>query len=1195
MPGKQKRSPKGGRPGRPVSGPGGIAAAGAGGKGAPAAKRVKVEDGDGGGGGGGGGGSSAPSPRDAAARGRTEAAALGDALRACDHAVALPTPFDRAAHDAEPCRADATRSGTLEEPRHAGPRAKEYPFALDPFQETAVACLERRESVLVGAHTSAGKTVVAEYAIAMARRDGQRVVYTSPLKALSNQKYRDLKEEFGDVGLLTGDVVIAPNASCLVMTTEIMRSMLYRGSEVMRSVGWVIFDEVHYMRDRERGVVWEESLIFIPEGARVVLLSATLPNSLEFAEWVAQLHSRPVHVVTTSYRPTPLQHYVFPAGGKGLYLAVDERGRFRKDNYRKMRAIFKPNDDGTVDADDAMDHGLAAGAGAGAAGQTAGAGGGGRDDRGRVSAGGGAKGKGKKKASAAAAAAGADNLLQVCRVVKLIQSQQWEPCIVFSFKRRETEALALKLVQEGVDFNTDAEKAEVAEIYAGAVAGLSEEDREIPAVKHLLPILQKGVAVHHGGLLPLLKEAIELLFQEGYIKCLFATETFSMGLNMPARTVVFSEVHKWDGEENRLLNSGEYIQMSGRAGRRGKDARGNCIIMLADDVEEDMLEKMIKGDAIPLMSSFKLSYYTLLNLMSRVEAVADTEFVIKRSFHQFQHDRDAPRVSARLAEVDDELGAIVVENEAQIEACRELRARADREGLRLSALAMRPEHSLRFLQAGRLVRVRLPGMPPLQGAWCVAVRAVSAGENRYVVDCLMPVSSANKRRAVDGGGAAAAADGGRGADDDAPRRASPCHATDAGAELVVAPVRLALVTSLGAPRVLVPPDLRPRDKRASVMLSLLEILRRYPEGVPELDPIEHMGVDAKEVESIAVEIEALEAQMATMPEDARRAAGILDVAAGAGGGGASGGGGGNTGEAKKAIGASSEAPSAYERREALRTEAAALRAKQNKSHLSQFHRELRLRSAVLRRMGHVDGEGLVTRKGHAAREIDTADELLVSELMFSGIFSGMSAAQCAAVASCFVPVEKSQTQVTLKHPRLVAALQAVQDTAERIATVCVEEGLEMDKEEYAQSFAPTLMDVVYSWAVGKTFVECLAKTDLFEGSVIRAIRRLHELLANLCLAAKAVGDPELDALFEAAGDALRRGIVFSNSLYIDEEGIANAEGGGAAAGGNDGGGGVAPGGGLQGGIQAATQGEEDDDDDDDDDDYQGGASPIRMI
>eukprot|EP00793_Prasinoderma_coloniale_P000173 PRCOL_00005682-RA len=1132
MPGKQKRSPKGGRPGRPVSGPGGIAAAGAGGEGAPAAKRVKVEDGDGGGGGGGGGGSGAPSPRDAAARGRTEAAALGDALRACDHAVALPTPFDRAAHDAEPCRADATRSGTLEEPRHAGPRAKEYPFALDPFQETAVACLERRESV------------------------------------------------------------------CLVMTTEIMRSMLYRGSEVMRSVGWVIFDEVHYMRDRERGVVWEESLIFIPEGARVVLLSATLPNSLEFAEWVAQLHSRPVHVVTTSYRPTPLQHYVFPAGGKGLYLAVDERGRFRKDNYRKMRAIFKPNDDGTVDADDAMDHGLAAGAGAGAgagaAGQTAGAGGGGRDDRGRVSAGGGAKGKGKKKASAAAAAAGADNLLQVCRVVKLIQSQQWEPCIVFSFKRRETEALALKLVQEGVDFNTDAEKAEVAEIYAGAVAGLSEEDREIPAVKHLLPILQKGVAVHHGGLLPLLKEAIELLFQEGYIKCLFATETFSMGLNMPARTVVFSEVHKWDGEENRLLNSGEYIQMSGRAGRRGKDARGNCIIMLADDVEEDMLEKMIKGDAIPLMSSFKLSYYTLLNLMSRVEAVADTEFVIKRSFHQFQHDRDAPRVSARLAEVDDELGAIVVENEAQIEACRELRARADREGLRLSALAMRPEHSLRFLQAGRLVRVRLPGMPPLQGAWCVAVRAVSAGENRYVVDCLMPVSSANKRRAVDGGGGAAAADGGRGADDDAPRRASPCHATDAGAELVVAPVRLALVTSLGAPRVLVPPDLRPRDKRASVMLSLLEILRRYPEGVPELDPIEHMGVDAKEVESIAVEIEALEAQMATMPEDARRAAGILDVAAGPGGGGASGGGGGNTGEAKKANGASSEAPSAYERREALRTEAAALRAKQNKSHLSQFHRELRLRSAVLRRMGHVDGEGLVTRKGHAAREIDTADELLVSELMFSGIFSGMSAAQCAAVASCFVPVEKSQTQVTLKHPRLVAALQAVQDTAERIATVCVEEGLEMDKEEYAQSFAPTLMDVVYSWAVGKTFVECLAKTDLFEGSVIRAIRRLHELLANLCLAAKAVGDPELDALFEAAGDALRRGIVFSNSLYIDEEGIANAEGGGAAAGGNNGGGGVAPGGGLQGGIQAATQGE-DDDDDDDDDDYQGGASPIRMI
>ena len=1031
----------------------------------------------------------------------------------------LPVSFDAQAHAAEFCRADESRYGTLDAPRYTGPRAKQYPFSLDPFQETALACMERRESVLVGAHTSAGKTVVAEYAIAMARRDGQKVVYTSPLKALSNQKYRDLSEEFGDVGLLTGDVVISPNASCLVMTTEIMRSMLYRGSEVMRSVGWVIFDEVHYMRDRERGVVWEESLIFVPKGARVVLLSATLPNASEFAEWVANLHQRPVHVVTTNYRPTPLQHYVFPAGSKGLYLAVDDQGRFRRENYRRMRAMFNPNDDGMGGG--AGDASTTGGAAAGEQGGVAGGGAGGDPRR----SGGSANGRQK---GAAAAAAGADNLLQVCRVVKLVQSQQWEPCIVFSFKRRETEALALKLVQEGVDFNTEAEKAEVAQIYAGAVSGLSPEDREIPAVKHLLPILQKGIAVHHGGLLPLLKEAIELLFQEGYVKCLFATETFAMGLNMPARTVIFSAVHKWDGEENRLLNSGEYIQMSGRAGRRGKDVRGNVIIMIAEDVEEEMLEKMIKGDAIPLKSSFKLSYYTLLNLMSRVEAVADTEFVIRKSFHQHQFDRDAPRIAARLAEVEAEAGAIVVDNEAEIEKARSLRARADDAGLRLAAVALRPEHSLAFLQPGRLCRVRLPGMPPLQGAWCVAVRAVGAGEGRYVLDCLMPV-----KKAAGGAAAGEPASGGR---------AAPCAPADAGAELVVAPVRLGLVTALGAPRVMVPPDLRPREARASVMLSLLEILRRFPQGVPELDPVEDLRVPEADLAPQVRDIEEAEAALLECSKDARAAAGVRTVA-----------------EAADADADAEAAETPYERREKLRTEAAGLRATQKKSHLSQFHRELKLRAAVLRRLGHIDAQDLVTGKGQAAREIDTADELLVSELMFSGLFSGMTPAQCAAVCSCFVPVEKSQTQVILKNPRLMAALQAVQDTAARIARVCQEEGLEMDVEEYSQSFQNTLMDVVFSWATGKTFVECLAKTDLFEGSVIRAVRRLHELLANLVLAAKAVGDATLEELFEQAGECLRRGIIFSNSLYIDEG--ANAEAGAAAGG---------------GGAR---------DDDDDDDDY----------
>lgn len=213
--------------------------------------------------------------------------------------------------------------------------AKSYEFTLDPFQREAILCVENNQSVLVSAHTSAGKTVVAEYAIAQSLKAKQRVVYTTPIKALSNQKYREFYEEFRDVGLITGDVTINPSASCLIMTTEILRLMLFRGSEIMREVGWVIFDEIHYMRDKERGVVWEETIILLPDKVHYVFLSATIPNARQFAEWIAHLHQQTCHVVYTDYRPTPLQHYIFPSGGDGLHLVLDERGNFKEENFNK--------------------------------------------------------------------------------------------------------------------------------------------------------------------------------------------------------------------------------------------------------------------------------------------------------------------------------------------------------------------------------------------------------------------------------------------------------------------------------------------------------------------------------------------------------------------------------------------------------------------------------------------------------------------------------------------------------------------------------------------------------------------------------------------------------------------------------------------------------------------------------------------
>jgi len=278
------------------------------------------------------------------------------------------------------------------------PPAMTFKFKLDNFQERAILCLENHQSVLVAAHTSAGKTVVAQYAIAMALRDKQRVIYTSPIKALSNQKYRDLLSEFKDVGLMTGDVSINTNASCLVMTTEILRNMLFKGTEITKEIAWVIFDEVHYMRDKERGVIWEETIILLSNKINYVFLSATIPNAREFAMWISKIKQQPCNVVYTDFRPVPLQHYIFPKGGKEILKVVDSKSRFKDENFRRALEVLK--DGNRLDSNDFI-----------------------------------FKQKYKKP----------DN--EIKKIVELIIEKKLDPAIIFSFSKRECENNAIKLLK----------------------------------------------------------------------------------------------------------------------------------------------------------------------------------------------------------------------------------------------------------------------------------------------------------------------------------------------------------------------------------------------------------------------------------------------------------------------------------------------------------------------------------------------------------------------------------------------------------------------------------------------------------------------------------------------------------------------------------------------------------------------------
>eukprot|EP00798_Chlamydomonas_sp_ICE-L_P020959 gene20959-27812_t len=546
--------------------------------------------------------------------------------KACTHEVAWPP--------------NAPPGSELPPPKKEGlPPAREYPFRIDPFQQTAINALEtlfpQYRSFCFGGctHVSWKDSYRRIMHLCMALRDKTRCIYTSPLKALSNQKYRELYEQFRDI----------------------LRSMLYRGSEVVREVQLLVYDEIHYLRDKERGVVWEESIIMAPKACRFAFLSATIPNAREFVEWIAKVHESPCHVVYTDYRPTPLQHYIFPTGGDGLYMVVDERGAFREDNFQKAVAAIT-----------------------------------------NTAADGGGKAKAKKPLAQGQATGEKSDIFKIV--------------IIFSFSKKEVESLSMNM--SALDLTDADEKKLIHSIYWNAMDCLSKEDQKLPQITHLLPMLKRGIGLHHSGLLPIVKEVIEILFQEGLLKALFATETFSTGLNMPAKTVIFTNVKKFDGGAFRNISSGEYIQMSGRAGRRGLDDRGVVVLMLDSRLEPPVAKEMIKGAPDTMYSEFHLGYNMLLSLL-RV-AGADPEQLMASSFRQFQVERSLPKLEENVQMLKNQRDAVEIEDEDQVEGFLGLLEVEGFLGLleqyaqlqdELRASINAPQHSLPFLQPGRLVRL----------------------------------------------------------------------------------------------------------------------------------------------------------------------------------------------------------------------------------------------------------------------------------------------------------------------------------------------------------------------------------------------------------------------------------------------------------------------------------------------------------
>ncbi|XP_055713535.1 exosome RNA helicase MTR4 [Phlebotomus papatasi] len=913
-----------------------------------------------------------------------------------------------------------------------GPPAKEYSFVLDAFQKEAILCIENNQSVLVSAHTSAGKTVVAEYAIAKSLSAKQRVIYTTPIKALSNQKYREFQEEFKDVGIVTGDVTINPSASCLIMTTEILRNMLYRGSEIMREVGWVIFDEIHYMRDKERGVVWEETLILLPDNVHYVFLSATIPNARQFAEWVCHIHKQPCHVVYTEFRPTPLQHYLFPAGGDGIHLVVDEKGQFKEENFNVAMTVLQ-------NAGDAAKG----------------------DQKGR---------KGGVKANSA----GGTNIF---KIVKMIMERNFAPVIIFSFSKKDCEVYALQMAK--LDLNTAEEKRLVDEVFNNAMDVLSDEDRKLPQVENVLPLLRRGIGIHHGGLLPILKETIEILFGEGLLKALFATETFAMGLNMPARTVLFSAPTKFDGKEFRWLTSGEYIQMSGRAGRRGLDDKGIVILMIDEKVSPAVGRQIVQGKPDPINSAFHLTYNMVLNLL-RVEEI-NPEYMLERSFFQFQNQSSIPELYRKVQLKQKELEGIKVKDEHVVSSYHNIRMHLNTLGEKFRNFITKPEYLVPFLQPGRMVKVQTEDH---EFDWGIIVNFKKqeskvnplTSKTIVIVDVLLYVDDDYSK-------------------DSLPK---PCPANKKGSVEVV-PVLHTLIAKISSLRVYYPTDLRPADNRRSVLKTIQEVKKRFPQGPPLLNPVNDMNIKEKEFIGIVEQIDQYEKRLFSHP-----------------------------------LHESPELDNLYTQfTQKVQIEAdlkAAKSAFKEAKSLLQMD-ELKNRKRVLRRFGYCTPADVIEFKGRVACELSSADELLITELIFNGIFNSLTTPQCVALLSCFVCDEKTSEQPKAAE-ELSGPLRQMQDLAKRIAKVSVECKLDLDEDQYLERFKTSMMDVILAWCKGSSFLDICRTTDLFEGSIIRCMRRLEELLRQMCQASKTIGDTGLENKFSEGIRLLKRDIVFAASLYL---------------------------------------------------------------
>jgi superfamily II RNA helicase len=487
-----------------------------------------------------------------------------------------------------------------------------FSYEPDHFQKKSFIEINNDENILVTAHTGSGKTAIAKYAIAHYIKKGKKVIYTSPIKTLSNQKYSEFNDDFDtEVGLMTGDNKINPNADIVIMTTEILRNALYDDgrehvkddyfdNDFISNLGCVIFDEVHYINDPDRGSVWEETINLLPREVTLVMLSATINNPEKFATWIADIKDRIVTIVPTNHRVIPLEHYIYVNNQK---VKIMDASNFDSNSYqRSLRMV----------------------------------------------------GEEKHK-----------NQYLMNEMVRYLKNNNMFQTIIFTFSRKKCESFAKSV---NVNLITHEERAEIEKIFNKYMLKYRDEYAQLGQYNDVLRLMEKGICYHHSGLLPILKEIIEIIFEKGLVKILFATETFAVGVNMPTRSVVFTSLNKFTNGKMRFLHSAEYKQMAGRAGRRGIDTKGYIFILpLYELPDTNTARLMLTGDPPELCSQFSLNYSFLLKIFLNKQSVSE---FINNSLYKIDNNRSIKSIVRDINNIKEQLDSypvIASENKSVIE------------------------------------------------------------------------------------------------------------------------------------------------------------------------------------------------------------------------------------------------------------------------------------------------------------------------------------------------------------------------------------------------------------------------------------------------------------------------------------------------------------------------------------------------